>query len=82
MKKKKTKTSNMEKLITTDPSQCGGRPCVRGMRIRVSDVLALFANGLSAKEVHEEFPDLTKEDVRACLQYAAAQVDHPVLKVA
>ncbi|HEY1171134.1 MAG TPA: DUF433 domain-containing protein [Verrucomicrobiae bacterium] len=53
--------------ITINPAQCGGRPCVRGMRIRVVDVLDLLANGLSAAQVVEELPDLELEDVQACL---------------
>ena len=61
------------KRITIDPEQCGGRPCIRGMRIRVVDVLDLMANGLTAQQVLEELPDLEAEDVRACLQYAARQ---------
>ena len=68
--------------ITTDPEQCGGRPCVRGMRIRVSDVLDLFAAGLSAAEILSEMPDLEQEDLRACLAYASRRVSHPVLAVA
>lgn len=64
--------------ITIDSKQCGGRPCVRGMRIRVSDVLDLLANGLSTEQIFAELPDLEPADVRACLQYASAQVAHPV----
>ena len=56
--------------ITVDPDQCGGRPCVRGMRIRVTDVLDLLANGLSAAQALEELPDLEAEDVLACLRFA------------
>jgi uncharacterized protein (DUF433 family) len=65
--------------ITTNPRQCGGRPCVRGMRIRVSDVLDLLAAGLSSKQVLEELPDLQEDDIRAVLQFASRRVDHPVL---
>ena len=65
--------------ITVDPEQCGGRPCIRGMRIRVSDVLDLFAAGLSAAEILKELPDLEPEDLQACLRYASQRVDHPVL---
>jgi uncharacterized protein (DUF433 family) len=54
--------------ITVDPEQCGGRPCIRGMRIRVSDVLDLLAAGLSAEQVVEELPDLEAADVEACLR--------------
>lgn len=65
--------------ITVDPEQCGGRPCVRGMRIRVTDVLDLLASGLTQEQVIEELPDLTAEDVRACLRFASNRLDHPVL---
>lgn len=65
--------------VTIDPEQCGGRPCIRGMRIRVSDVLDLLAAGLSAEQVIEELPDLELEDVRAALRYASRRIDHPVL---
>jgi uncharacterized protein (DUF433 family) len=65
--------------ITVNPKQCGGRPCVRGMRIRVSDVLDLFAAGLSADQLLEEMPDLESEDLQACLRFASRSLDHPVL---
>ena len=67
--------------ITVDPEQCGGRPCIRGMRIRVTDVLDLLANGLTADQVLEELPDLEKEDISACLKFASERVDHPVVAV-
>lgn len=65
--------------ITIDPEQCGGRPCIRGMRIRVVDVLDLLAAGLNEKQVLEELPDLEMEDIRAALKYAARRLDHPVM---
>ncbi len=65
--------------ITIDPEQCGGRPCVRGMRIRVSDVLDLFAAGLSAQQLLAEMPDLVAEDLQACLAFASSRIDHPML---
>ena len=67
--------------ITINPKQCGGRPCIRGMRIRVSDVLDLFAAGLTAKKILEELPDLEPDDVKACMLYARRRIDHPVLAV-
>ena len=67
------------KRITINPEQCGGRPCIRGMRIRVIDVLDLFAAGLSAEQILEELPDLEADDLRAALQYAARRLDHPLL---
>ena len=65
--------------ITVNPKQCGGRPCVRGMRIRVSDVLDLFAAGLSSEQILADLPDLEAEDLKACLNYARRRIDHPVL---
>ena len=65
--------------ITVNPDQCGGRPCVRGMRIRVIDVLDLLAAGLTAEQVIEELPDLEPADVTACLRFASRRLDHPVL---
>ncbi|MDP9316578.1 MAG: DUF433 domain-containing protein [Chloroflexota bacterium] len=65
--------------ITINPAQCGGRPCIRGMRIRVIDILDLLASGLSTEQVLEDLPDLEPEDVQAALRYAARRLDHPVL---
>lgn len=74
--------SDLGSRITINPKQCGGRPCIRGMRIRVSDVLELFAAGLSKEQIIEKMPDLEIEDLHAVLQYAARKLDHPVLPVA
>lgn len=68
--------------ITVDPGHCGGRPCLRGLRIRVKDVLELLAAGASREEILEDYPLLEPEDVTAALEYAARQSDHPVLRVA
>ena len=68
--------------ITYNPAQCGGRPCIRGMRIRVKDVLDLLAADVPEAEILADYPDLEAGDIKACLQYAAAQSDHAVLKVA
>ncbi|GKS65833.1 hypothetical protein YTPLAS72_31370 [Nitrospira sp.] len=65
--------------ITVNPAQCGGRPCIRGMRIRVSDVLDLLAAGLSQQQVLEELPDLEAEDISACLKFASSRLNHPIL---
>ena len=65
--------------ITVNPKQCGGRPCIRGMRIRVTDVLDLLAAGLSREEVLADLPDLEPEDITACLQFASRKLDHPML---
>ncbi len=70
---------NLMDRITINSEQCGGRPCIRGMRIRVVDILDLFAAGLTAEQILEEMPDLEKEDLQAALQYAARSLDHPVL---
>lgn len=69
----------LEERITVDPEQCGGRPCVRGMRIRVTDVLDLLAAGLTQEQVLGDLPDLELDDIVACLRYAARRLDHPVL---
>ena len=68
--------------ITLNPEQCGGRPCIRGMRIRVKDVLDLLAAGVAEEEILADYPDLKADDIRACLEYAAQQIDHPVLPLA
>lgn len=71
-------SSGLER-ITVNPRQCGGRPCIRGMRIRVSDVLDLFAAGLESAEILAEMPDLEADDLKAALAYAARKINHPVL---
>jgi len=68
--------------ITFNPKKCSGRPCIRGMRIRVKDVLDLLAAGVAEAEILADYPDLEAADIQACLEYAAAQLDHPVLSVA
>ena len=65
--------------ITVNSAQCGGRPCVRGMRIRVGDVLDLFAAGLDATQILDEMPDLEPDDRKACFAYARRRIDHPLL---
>ncbi|MCC5848469.1 MAG: DUF433 domain-containing protein [Verrucomicrobia bacterium] len=65
--------------VTINPQQCGGRPCLRGMRIRVTDVLDLLASGLTFSEILDELPDLEREDIVAAIEYAARGLDHPVL---
>ncbi len=66
--------------ITFNPDQYGGRPCIRGMRIRVTDVLDLLANGLSFQEILDEMPLLEHEDIVVCLQFASKKIDHPIKK--
>ena len=75
------KNNELMSRITVNPRQCGGKPCIRGMRIRVSDILDLLSNGLSQKQVLEELPDLEPEDVQATLIYARRKIDHPVIVV-
>jgi uncharacterized protein (DUF433 family) len=67
--------------ITIRREQCGGRPCIRGLRIRVIDVVELLAADLSTEEILEELPDLEREDIQACLRYAARHLDYAVLAV-
>jgi uncharacterized protein (DUF433 family) len=71
--------SDLLSRITTNPRQCGGKPCIRGMRIRVSDVLDLYTSGLDSRQILEEMPDLEADDLRACHLYARQRIDHPVL---
>ena len=65
--------------ITVNPRQCGGRPCIRGMRIRVIDILEWLAAVLSFEQILKELPDLELEDIKAALLYAVRKLDHPVL---
>lgn len=68
--------------ITIDPNVCGGKPCIRGMRIRVSDILSMLAAGASQDEILEDYPYLEADDISAALDFAARQTDHPILRVA
>ena len=72
-------TQEHQARITIDDAQCGGRPCIRGMRIRVTDILELLSTGASIEEILEDYPDLEREDVLASVEYAAHQTDHAVL---
>lgn len=71
--------TDLDERITHNPAQCGGRPCIRGMRIRVTDVLDLLAGGMTVEQILAEMPDLEPEDIQACLRYASRSLDHPVL---
>ena len=71
--------SDLLKRITMNPEQCGGRPCIRGMRIRVSDVLDLLADGLTPAQILAEMPDLEAADIQACLEFASRRLGHPVV---
>ena len=68
--------------ITVDPNVCGGRPCIRGMRVRVKDVLEMLASGMTTEDILKDFPYLEADDISASLEYAAKQVDHPILQAA
>ena len=68
---------DFEKLITVEPGKRGGQPCIRGMRITVRDVLEYLAGGMSVDEIVRDFPELTLDDIRACLAYAASQLSMP-----
>ena len=68
--------------ITVETGKCGNRPCVRGMRIRVSDILGMLAEGMLPDEILEDYPYLEKDDIKAVLLYAARQFDHPILRAA
>ena len=66
--------------ISIDPEICGGRPCIRGLRIRVRDVLEMLAEGALEQEILTDFPYLQADDIKACLLFAASQSDHAVLR--
>lgn len=66
--------------ITVDPNQCGGRPCIRRMRIRVTDILGMLSEGVPQDEILRDFPYLEPDDIKAALAYAARQSDHAVLQ--
>lgn len=68
------------KRITVEADKCGGRPCIRGQRIRVTDILELLANGASFEEILDDYPFLEREDIYAAIEYAAHQADHTVLQ--
>lgn len=72
-------TVELMERITVNPDQCGGRPCIRGMRIRVIDVLDLLAAGLTPAQIVDELPDLELDDVTASLRFASHRLDHPIL---
>jgi len=80
----KTDVPEMKDLttrITAEPGKCGGKPCIRGMRIRVVDVLDLLASGLNHAEILQELPDLEEDDIRAAIFYARKRMDHTVIAV-
>ena len=66
---------SLETRIIHNPLQCGGKPCIRNMRIRVSDILQMLGEGISSKEILQDFPDLERQDIQACLLYAARRAN-------
>ncbi|MEN9634654.1 MAG: hypothetical protein RL077_3058 [Verrucomicrobiota bacterium] len=73
---------NLSERITVDPAQCGGKPCIRGMRIRVKDILEMLGSGMTDADILTEFPYLEAADLRASQLYAARLTDHTVLRSA
>jgi uncharacterized protein (DUF433 family) len=72
--------TNLLKRITIEPGKCGGKPCIRGLRMRVVDVLQLLSAGATFEEILADYPFLEREDILAAIQYAAIQTDHIVLQ--
>lgn len=72
-------TFELQERTTINPNMCGGRPCIRGMRIRVTDILDLLASGLTQTEILIELPDLEAGDIEAALRYVSGRFDHPVI---
>ena len=68
--------------ITIDPKVLGGRPCIRGLRMRVTDILDMLAGGATREEILRDYPYLERDDIAAALEYAARHVDHPVIRSA
>jgi uncharacterized protein (DUF433 family) len=67
--------------ITSDPQIFGGRPCIRGQRVRVTDILDLLAAGASRTEILTDFPYLEEDDISAALEYASRAVNHPIIRI-
>ena len=66
--------------ITVEAGKCGGRPCIRGLRVRVTDILGMLAGGASSEQILRDFPYLEPDDIKAALAYAANQADHAILQ--
>ena len=71
--------ASMLDRITVDPDKCGGRPCIRGLRVRVKDILDMLAGGASRTEILRDYPYLEDDDITAALEFASRATDHPVL---
>jgi uncharacterized protein (DUF433 family) len=76
IEKRKGKPMDFGKIITMEPGKRGGKPCIRGLRVTVYDVLEYLASGMSHQQILKDFPYLTEEDIRACLSYAAERERH------
>ncbi|MCY2963662.1 MAG: DUF433 domain-containing protein [Planctomycetota bacterium] len=74
--------SELLQRITIEPGKCGGRPCIRGMRMRVVDVLQLLSAEATIEEILQDYPSLERDDVLAAIEYAARQSDHLILQSA
>jgi uncharacterized protein (DUF433 family) len=74
--------SDLLTRITINPEQCHGRPCIRGTRMRVQDILEMLAGGATAEEILDDFDFLESEDIRAAIAFAAKVMDHPVVQAA
>jgi len=75
-------SKNYRDRITVNPNQCGGKPCIRGMRVRVKDILEMLASGMTQVEILEQFPYLETEDIVAAPQFAATMGDSPFVSAA
>lgn len=73
---------NLKERITVDPEQCGGKPCIRGMRIRVKDIFEMLGSGMTDADILTKIPYLEAADLRAAQLYAARLADHTVLRSA
>jgi uncharacterized protein (DUF433 family) len=71
--------SNLMDRITVNPEVCGSRPCIRGLRVRVKDILDMLAGGANRAEILEDYPYLENDDITAALEFASRAVDHPVI---
>jgi uncharacterized protein (DUF433 family) len=71
--------SDLLNRITVNPEVCGGRPCIRGLRVRVKDILDMLAGGATRAEILEDYPYLENDDITAALEFASRAADHPVL---
>ena len=74
--------AELSSRITIDPDICGGRPCIRGMRVRVSDLIEMLADNVSFEQIVSDFPYLQTDDLKAALRFAASAIDHRIIQAA